>query len=216
MSRTLQAVLDESNPNRSDEAQHQVLLGSALGLVTRFAKGAVVANVLVLPDDAKAGRVLRAFATAGGATGMLTPVNPEGAVAAGQVGTTPGGDVLFAVADAITAAEVEYAVLEGAGIFEEDIDVAASVGALSQGRGAVVLISAEVTVGIILGAKPTSARGAAPAAGFAAIDALGTSIAFNAADVVAGKAHVKYSATPGVGPGTTASLAGRLATVVGY
>lgn len=214
MSRPLIDVLNEGNQNKLGSADQAVQMGNALGLVTRFIKAAVVANAIVLPDGFKAAAVIRAFATAGGTTGMKTPVLPEGAVAATQVGTTPTGDILFAAADAVTFAEVEYAVLEGAGVFEEDIDVAASALVFPQGRGAVALLSAEVTAGLVLGAKVIEARGSAPAAGDAALTADGLGVAFNAADVIAGKAHVKYVATPGVGPGASPSLADRLASSV--
>lgn len=215
--RTIQAVLDEANPTRSPEAQHQALLGSALALAPRFVKALVVANVLALPDAAKAARVVRAFATAGGAPGMLAPVTPEGAVAAGQVGVTPTGDILFAAADAVTAAEVVYEPLEEGGVFTDAVDVAASAATLLQGRGAQQLLSVEVTTGVVLGLKTIDARGsAAPAAGEVALTADGLGLVFNVADVIAGKATVRYASTPGQGAGTTPTLAQRLALLVGY
>lgn len=214
MSRPLIDVLNEGNQNKLGSAAQAVELGNALGLVTRFIKAPVVADVIALPDGFKAASIVRAFATAGGTTGMKTPVLPEGAVAATQVGTTPTGDILFAAADAVTSAEVEYAVLEDGGVFEEDIDVVASALVFPQGRGAVVLLAASVLVGLVLGAKVIEARGAAPAAGDAALATDGLGVTFNVADVVNGKAHVKYAAAPGVGPGSELSLAARLASDV--
>lgn len=206
MSRTIKDVLDESNPNKLPSGAQIAKLGTALSLLVRFIAASVTANVMALASDAKARFGLFAFATAGGSTGLKTFV--PGAPAAGQFSIDAKGDIIFAGADAVTAAEVSYLPMEGE-VFTEDLTVTASAAALSSGRGAVLLISAEVLTGIIPGAKTVTTRATAPAAGEASIDTLGTSIAFNAADVVAGTCRVTYIVTPGTG-GTT-SEAQRLA-----
>jgi hypothetical protein len=211
MSRTILDVLDESNPNKLPSGAQLAKLGSALGLLPRFASGAVSSSILVLPDDAKARVGLQAFATAGTTPGAKSFV--IGTPATGQFSINALGNILFATVDAVTAAEVSYIPFEGE-VFTEDLTVSASSAALSSGRQAVMLISAQVLTGLVPGTKSVSARGAAPSAGSAAINTLGTAIAFNATDVVAGTCRVTYVITPGTG-GTT-SLASRLAQVASF
>jgi len=200
MPRTLRSAINESNPNKVADGLREVKAGDAFALLPRFIAGAVVASILALDNTAKAMSGLSAFVTAGGSTGAKTYV-AGGAPAAGQFSVTPTGDLIFAAADAVTAAEATYTAIEGA-VFTESVAVAASVGAFASGRQGVMLLSATVDVGIVLGAKTPVARGTAPVATEAAINALGTGVAFNAADVVAGRATVTYVITPGSG-GTT-------------
>jgi len=214
MARSLRTALNESNPNRLPSAGQVAKLGDALALSSAFVAGAVSSDALALPSNAKALSVLGAFATAGGATGWLLPVAPGAAPIAGECGVSPSGDILFAAADAVTAAEVTYLVAEGE-VFTETLEVVASAAALPQSKQAVVLISAEITSGLSLGAKTSIARASAPAAGEAAISLDGASIAFAAADVLAGQAIVTYVAQPGAGS-TLPSLAARLASGVDF
>lgn len=206
MARTIKDVLNESNPNKLPSGAQIAKLGSALSLEPVFLDSAVSSDTIVLSNAAKARIGVAAFASAGGATGALSPVS--GAPAAGQFSISPTGDFLFAAADAITQAEVSYLPVEGE-LITESVNVVGSSAALPSGRKAVLLIAASITVGIATGAKTVVARDSAPAAGEAAINAAGTAIAFNAADVVAGSCELTYIITPGSG-GTT-SLASRLA-----
>lgn len=216
MTRTLRAALDESNPNKLPTAAQSLPLGRGLSLLCLFAADAVASNVLVLPEEQKAGQVLRAYARVGGSTGYKTVVAAETAApAAGQVAITPSGDIRFAAADAVTEAEVIYAPMEGE-IFEDSVEVAASAATLSQSRRALQILSVTVDVGLIPGAKAIAARGSAPAAGSAALSAAGTGLAFNAADVVAGRATVRYIAVPGVGNGPDESIASALQSQVNF
>lgn len=212
MSRSIKDVLNESNPNKLPSGAQVAQLGNALGLAPRFAAGAVAASILALASDAKASLGLTAFATAAGSTGAKTFVI-GGAPVAGEFSIDPKGDIIFAAADAVTAAEVTYLSVEGE-LFTDELAVAASSAALSSGRGALVLISTEVISGIIPGTKTIAARASAPAAGSAAVSLLGTAISFNAADVVTGTCRVTYVVKPGTGG--TSSLATRLAGTANF
>lgn len=207
MARTIKDVLNESNPNKLPSGAQIAQLGSALALEPIFIDSAVSANAIALPNASKAKLGLAAFASAGGATGPLAFV-AGGAPVAGEFSVSAAGDLVFAAADAVTRAEVSYLPFEGE-IITETVNVAASAAALPSGRKTSLLIAASVVTGIATGAKSVMARGSAPAAGEAAINAAGSSIVFNAADVVAGSALLTYVITPG--SGGTSSLASRLA-----
>ena len=207
MARTIKDVLNESNPNKLPSGAQIAQLGSALALEPIFVDSAVVANTIALPSAAKAKLGLAAFASAGGATGPLAYV-AGGAPVAGEFSVSASGDIVFAAADAVTRAEVSYLPFEGE-LITESVFVAASSAALPSGRKAVLLVSASVISGVIPGAKIVVDRGSAPAAGEVAINAAGSAIAFNAADVVAGQASLTYVITPG--SGGTSSLSSRLA-----
>jgi hypothetical protein len=211
MARDLEAVLDEANPNKLPTAAQVVRLGSGMGQIVAFREGAVALDVMQLPDTAKCALPLRVFRRTGGATGYCTVVAPETVPAAGQVSVTAVGDLLFAAADAVTAAEAYYEPVEGE-FFEDEVTVGAgSIATLAQARRGVLLREAEVLVGVIPGVKLVVGRGTAPAAGQAALSAAGGTVAFNAADAVAGdRVRLRYIATPGVGNGPAASLSGRL------
>lgn len=215
MTRNLRAALNESNPNKLPTASQLLPMGNALSLLSLLAVDAVASNVLVLPEEQKAGQVLRAYARTGGAPGYKTVVAPETTPAAGQCAITASGDVAFAAADAVTSAEVIYAPAEGE-VFEDTVDVAGSAATLSQSRRALQILSVEVVTGLIPGAKTPVARGSVPAAGEAALNAAGTGVAFNAADVVAGRATIRYRAVPGVGAGASPSIASSLRATVSF
>jgi len=216
MSRTLRAALNESNPNKLPVGGHDVLIGSALGLTPAYFEGAVAADILTLPEEAKAAAPLLVFARTGGTTGYKVPTDPETVPLAGEVSITPTGDLIFAAADAVTTVEATYAPIEG-DIITEQVDVAASVATLLFARRARMLLAVTVDVGVVLGAKLIVPRGtAAPALGEVALDAAGTGVVFNAGDVVAGRATIRYIAAPGVGVGVTLSLRARLQTQVLY
>lgn len=207
MARSILDVLNESNPNKLPSAAQIAKLGSALGLEAAFLDSAVSANAIVLPNAAKALVGIAAFASVAGATGAKTFVS-GGAPVAGEFSVSATGDIVFAAADAVTQAEVSYMPIEGE-VITESVSVAASSAALPSGRKACLLLSATLDAGIAPGPKTVMARGAAPAAGEAAISASGLAVAFNAADVVAGSCTLTYIVTPG--SGGTSSLTSRLA-----
>jgi hypothetical protein len=198
MSRSLRTILNEGNPNKVGDALHALPAGSALALIPRTVRGAVVADILVLPSTAKCAVVLSAFAVAGGATGQLAPELAGATPAAGEAAPSVTGDVEFAAADAVTEAEVIYLAFEGT-VFSDLISVDAGgteQGSLLQGRRAAVLLSAEALTGGAPGVDAVAARGTTPGAGEAVIAADPTLIEFAAADAVT-SATVTYVAQPG-------------------
>ena len=210
MSRTLKTVLDEANPNKEPSAFQIAKAGSALGVVGAFVTGTVTSNKLTLPTGQKALQVLSAFSRVGTLTGYLTPIATETTPTTGQVAVNANGDIVFAVADAVTSAEVVYQPVEGE-IYTDSVAVVASSATLLQSRRALKILSVSVVTGVIPGAKTVVARGtAAPTAGNVALNAAGAAVVFNAADVVAGTALITYIATPGVGNGPALPLSGRL------
>lgn len=201
MGRALREIFNEGNPNKVAAAAQVGRLGSFLALVPRLAKGAVTTHVMTLPENARARVILAAISTAGTLTGNLTPI-AGGAPTTGQVGITPTGNIIFATADAVTAAEVIYVSHEG-DIIEETVRVVAHVATPTGGRNATLLLSAVATAGTLPGTKVVDFRGAAIATTEAGINAAGTGIVFATADAVT-TATIKYVATPGIGSARTA------------
>ncbi len=203
MGRSLREIANQGDQNKLGALFQAGRLGTALALIPRFYKGAVASHVMTLPQNARAVAILRAFATAGTLTGNMAPIT-TGAPTTGQVGITATGNIIFATADAVTAAEVTYVSAEG-DVIEEIVPVVSHVGAPSSSRGAVILLEAEALTGTSVGVKTVDFRGAAIAAGEAGINVLGTGITFATADAVT-RARIKYVATPGVGNGTKAAI----------
>lgn len=215
--RPLRDVLDESNPNKTADANRLLRAGSAAALLPRTARVVVVAGtgVGLLPELAKAAQILRCYVSAGGVTGYFTPLKGDATPATTQVAISPTGDLLFLAADAVTEAEVVYVGDEGE-IFEDVLVVAGSNATLPLGRRAVRLLSAEVLTGLVLGAKAIDDRGTAAGAGEATLSVTGAIAQFNATDVVAGTARVRYIAFPGDGTGTPEPIGAVLDTDVGF
>lgn len=208
MARILRDALNEANPNKIASALQQLQCGSAFGVAPMFVKGAVTSNVLVLPDNAKAAFGLVALATAAGSVAGVKTFT-TGVVATTEFAINGAGNIVFFGTDAVTAAEVYYIPAQGE-VFEETVVVDSSTGTFTASRGAVVLLEAEVVDGLIPGSKTISARSATPGAGAVALSLVGTTVAFNAADVVSGTARLKYVVTPGTG--STTSLLDKLGT----
>lgn len=206
MSRNLKAALNEANPNKIAAVLNAVRSGAAFGAIPQFFRGTVTADVLALPEELRAAAVLQGFRVAGGATGQIIPEVQGTTPAAGEAAPNPVGNVVFAAADVVTEAEVMYLPFQGE-IFEDFVVVAASSATLLGSRRGAVLLSAEVVTGVIPGAKTVDFRGAAIAAGEVGLALSGLTVTFNAADVVAGTARVRYVAQPGVGNGVQKSLA---------
>jgi hypothetical protein len=190
MSRKLQAVGNEGNPNKVGDFNKDVKIGSALkqGAMTRVV--AVASDTAVLPESGKALALVAVFVSAGGATGVFTPTT--GAPAAGEVAIDPiTGNVIFNAADAVTEAEITYTTFEGDVVEAAGVADAAGLVTLPGGsRGRLLL---EASVGGA--ARTVVARAAAPAAGEAALTAAGTGVQFNVADA-GGAAVVKYVEMP--------------------
>lgn len=190
MSRILKAVGNEGNPNKLGDVAKAAKLGAALQLGAMTIRENVAANTIVLPEQAKAVIAITAYAVAGTTTGLLTPAAPGAAPAAGQVGVSVTGDLIFQATDAITEAEVVYTVAEGDLV--ETTGVLDATGALVLPGSTTARILLEATVDAA--ARTVVARGSAPAVGEAAIADDG-SLAFNVADA-GGTAVVKYIEFP--------------------
>jgi len=114
--RSARQAINEANPNLLASAIQSVRLGDGLGLIPRRVRGAVASNVLVLPEDAKAEVVLRAFVTAGTVSGHFSPsFDPDGVPATTTAGVNPAGNICFLSTDAVTEAEVVYVAVDEAG-----------------------------------------------------------------------------------------------------
>lgn len=216
MSRSLAAVLNESNPNKLADAGRLVRLGTALSLIARKAVVTVVAGTGIgaLPTNAKAATILRCFVRAGGVSGYFTPIAGEAPPATTQVAISPGGDLLFLAADAVTSAEVIYLAEEGE-VITERMTVAASAGLFAQGRRAARVLSATVVAGVTPGVVLVpDDRTTAAGAGEVCLTLLGTGVVFNAGNVVAGTVDVTYIAQPGFG--TALAIGAELDTAVDF
>lgn len=190
MSRTLQAVGNEGNPNKVSDFARAVGLGTALKLGAMTLISAVASNTLALGDGQRALAVLRCFVTAGAVTGAFTPV-ASAAPATGEVGISVTGNIVFNAADAVTAVEVTYLVAEGNTISVTERANAAGLVTLPNSARARILVSATMNGA----ARTVVARAAAPAAGQAAISLLGTGVQFNVADAN-GTAVITYVEIP--------------------
>ena len=199
MARSVRAILNEGNPNKLGDAAHALPMGEGLALIPRSFRGAPVANVLVLPEAAKAAAVLSAFG-AGTSGGYKSPDITGAAPAAGEAAPNAAGDIAFNGADAITDAEVQYLAYEGQIV--EDL-IAVDAGGTEQGtllgnRAASVILEVEALAGTAAGPKTVALRGSTPGAGASAIAEDPTLIEFAAADAIT-QARVRYVAQPGVG-----------------
>lgn len=216
MGATPSQLLDKGSLNNISNALAEAKVGSGLRLVPRTVSAAVSSDKITLAETAKAVAVLSAFATAAGTAGYKTVVKTGATPGAGEVGIDNQGNILFAAADTVTAAEVVYVMIEGGAIIEETIPVTANVGTLLQGRQGVLLLSAVATAGGVTGTGLVKARAASVAntTHFVCLSLLGTTVIWNAGDAVT-ECTVRYIAYPGVGAGTEDSFASLLDTEIG-
>ncbi len=211
MSRSLKTILSEANPSKMGSAFRDLDAGTAFNLIPKFIKAAVVSNIMVLPEDAKAAVVLGAFRTVGTVTGAATPILTSATLATNQVKANALGNIEFFGTDAVTEAEVYYYTYDGI-VEERSIDVVpgTGVGLLGTGIASAQLISASVTAGTLLGAKTVLARtSTAPATTNVVLNLPGTAVIFAIADAVT-KALVRYVRLP------TLTVAQRLAQQLTY
>jgi hypothetical protein len=155
-------------------------------------------QTIVLPDDAKARKVSRAYARAGGGTlgemALTAYATPFIAPGAGAVGVTPAGDLAFLIADAYTDVDVEYEVAKidpleltlqavpGTGVAAIPARYAGVLGS-GLSVGVVSIMEAEVLVGTTVGKKVCfQAAAGAPAAGQARLDLAKANVQFAVAD----------------------------------
>ncbi len=185
----LRESLNRSDPNTAHDIFRTILLGTILSALRAVIRAVVpVGDAIALPNMAKARRVLSAYARAGaGALGELTvsatPLTP----AAGEVGWSATGDILFNAADAWTSVDVEFEPMVNVAEYATDgFPVVANILTLPQpARPAVMLLS---VVGYDAAGSVTTMTvmvpGTAPAAGECALDLAKETVVFNAADAI--------------------------------
>ncbi len=211
---TVKTEITKANPNNLPDALRVADLGEALGGLQRTVVVAVPAtNIATLPFPAR--QVLACFATAAGTPGWKTVMVQElTPPAATQCSVDPAGNVLFAAADAVTAAEITYIPVEGALIVNEVIPVtAAGLGTFANGKRAVQVVTAVLNAPAALpGAKLLVPRNSVVAVpGTCATVLAAATIQFLAADCGAiCTATVTYYAMPGIGIGSTQTLGSRI------
>lgn len=212
---SVRTVLNNGNPNSVDHAAQVAALGEALALLPRTIRAAVVSNKVVLPENAKAARILTAYGI-GGTSGYLLPlaVGSAATPSTTQISVDAQGNLVVASADALTVVIVTYHAVEGE-VFQEQVTVASNVATLLGSRRAALLLSANADAGTAPGAKTPVQRPATPTAGQAAIGGADDStIAFASADAVT-LATIRYIAIPGIGQTQRLSVGANLDLVIG-
>jgi hypothetical protein len=112
-------------------------------------------DTIVLPDNAKASRILRCTVRAGGATGEFTEKAGYGTTpTTGTVGVTPNGNIAFIATDAVTDADVSY-VSERGDVLELTLPVVSGTGVLALPdsvveQGVILLLEAESLAGTLV------------------------------------------------------------------
>lgn len=212
---TVREALNNANPNSVAHSLQLAGAGEALALLPRTIRAAVAAHKIVLPEKAKASRILSAYGM-GTTSGYKTPLAAGSAVAPSttEVTVNAQGDIVFASADAITSAVVTYLSVEGE-VFEETVDVTSNAGQALGSRRVLVLLAATRTVGGSLGVSTIVPRPGTPTAGQAAIAAADDSkVAFAGADTVT-RATIRYIAVPGIGNTLRKAVGDALEVTVG-
>lgn len=156
------------------------------------------AQSITLPDDAKGLVILYAIGRAGAGTlgtPLIVDTTAGTAPAAGHIKLSPTGDILLNAADAFTSIDILY-VPQKYDTQEFTLPVTTNVLTLPAPLGAAAaLLEVEGLVGTAAGKKIVDMPGTAPAAGHAALNALGTTVAFQATDAIT-SARVKYGTIP--------------------
>lgn len=197
----LRESLDRANPNTLADQFRLIKLGQTLrqdlkvslrGLDADAAGSAAedlaALDSIVLPDDAKAGIIHRAYAKLGGAgTGEMTVAARHATPGTGEIGIAPSGNIVLLAADAITSVDIEYLPERGDVEVVVELDVATSVLTLPTpfSGNVMALLRADATVGGVTGRKNIFTQAAGlPAAGQARLDVAGLTVSFGAADAV--------------------------------
>jgi hypothetical protein len=202
---TTKEVLNRANPDTIPDHFRALKLGSLLRgqLPQVIRKKAPAANsggpgatvhTIVLPDDAKASQICKAYGRAGTAgTGVMTIVldTPD---AAGEIGIQPDGNLMVLAADALTSVDVSYVPERGDVVTLVDQVVASNVLTLPSWvttRGVILLLEATATAGTLTGRmRVLTPSASAPATTQARLNVAKTTVTFATADAVT-KANVK-------------------------
>jgi len=133
MATTIKQNLNRAQPNTYPSNGQVALMGDLVLGGRMSVAGDVASDVLELSQGARAVAVVAAYAMVGTATGQLTPVIAGATPAAGEVGLTADGNILFAAADAVTSAQVVYLAVDGKE-FSDEVSIAAGAGSFQQQR----------------------------------------------------------------------------------
>lgn len=158
-----------------------------------YAPGATV-ETIVLPDDARATSIVRAYSRVGTVTGELTTVAPGTTPATTEISVQPDGNIMVLAADAITSLDIVY-VPERGDVIELDnwpvVSDAIALPARITSRGVVLLLEAESLEGTLTDPlRVLAPSGSAAATTQARLNLAKTSVKFAPADAVT-KARVK-------------------------
>lgn len=206
---SLKSVLDNANPNTLADKFRALKIGSCIRAMTTFLRKKVPAassyqlatlHAHVLPDDAKASTILRAFSRTGGVTGELVVKLYGVTPGTGEIAVGPNGDIVVLAADAITSLDVTYQP-EKQDVYELTLDVPAATGicaipASFVSQGVINLLEAEALTGTVTGRKIVLVPGAAPATTQARLSAAKNTVLFNLATDVVTSARIKFSVVP--------------------
>lgn len=209
---TVRVSLNRANPNALADNLRRVSLGNLIASsipqnvrgIDMDAAGTNVGNlatldVLVLPDNAKASIILRAFARTGTAgTGEMTVAAKDATPVTTQIAVAPNGNIVTLAADAITDVDILYVPEGDCIVVESYYPVAADAVTLPtiySAPGVVALLEAELVAGTATGSKIILTRGGAPAAGQASLNVAGTTVSFAAADAGT-RARLKFLVAP--------------------
>lgn len=196
---TMKAALDRANAGSLPDLFRLVKLGKLLrGQFTQVlrkkdpaADAAVDATChsIVLPNDAKAAQIVRAYARVGTATVGEMVVDAPGTVQTTTLhcGVAPNGDLSFLAADAWSSVDVIYTPERGDALVLPELPVASNAILLpAPAAGKVVLlIDANATAGTTTGRKIIEKPSASAAtAGCARLDLAKLNVKFAGADAV--------------------------------
>lgn len=157
-------------------------------------------SVIVLPDNAKASRMLRCTVRAGGTTGEYTEKAGYGTTpTTTTVGVTPCGNLAFLGTDLVTDADLTY-IAERLDVVELYLPVVSGTGVLTipsalVTQGVVLLMEAEALAGTSTGKKIVLVPAASAAAGRAVLSVAKDTVIFNTTDAVT-RARVKLGVAP--------------------
>lgn len=193
----LKESMDRANPNTLSDGFRVVQIGKTLASDVKQTKRKVnfddlgvsaselaTLDALVLPEDARAGTVLRAYGRTGTAgTGEMTVAAPNATPATGEIAVSPSGNIVALAADVLTDVDVEYIPVRG-DVFEFTGPVSSGSMALPSSitdRGVILLLSAQAQAPSVAD-QIVVAPGATPITGQAALSEAKDSVEFLAGD----------------------------------
>lgn len=207
---SLKNTLNKAPPNVLADILRLLKYGSMLRSAPTFLRKKLPATstyqlatlqALVLPEDAKALTIARAYARSGAGTVGELVVDAYGTTPiAGHIAVAPNSDIVVLAADAWTSIDVVYQP-QKADVVELTLPVVAATGVCALPKsvtdaGLVNLLEAEVLTGGLLGNKIILVPGtAAPATTKALYKTTGDQVLFAIADAVT-TARVKLAVVP--------------------